>query len=476
MGKAIFNSYNGIQVNYCVSTECENFGKGDSEYYREVINNYDMQIYFCPKCGSYPQIINNRLIFEATKYQEQVHEIKIISCTNVRCLNHKHAVHSYREKYNAFGKTRTLKQRYQCKECGNIFTDKFSGINSFIEIQSGLFYGMKYFSGIRALCESENIYPKSFYKHQKEMVERLRYLAYIKEESFYKKTDRCLVVTDYCFIGDTLGTILIASVHNETGYIIGFDTNLSKDMDKSCFFNIKQKNKPINNAIKDNLALNILTGYEEIMSRSNYLDPTSNDLRGTPTFINLSQPYLCSFAHALRIHKKLSNKLNRYYFTSQDTMLRNSFINASLNELINGEDQLFYYKEGNKNIEGFSSSTFSIRRIGWWKDKWGFVSDGRMTKASCHIKGNNLTNDKWSQLTLDCSLDDVTRYLQLSSIFISKLIPTVHHQSVNDWLNIFTIYYNYCIPNKDGKTPAQLMGFFDRPMGLSELLSGKYYK
>ena len=153
-------------------------------------------------------------------------------------------------------------------------------------------------------------------------------------------------------------------------------------------------------------------------------------------------------------------------------MLRNAFINASLDDLISGNDQLFYYKENGKLMDWFDNDKLHVRNVGWWQDKWGFVSKGGKTMALCHIKGNGLTNTHWKELTIMATLSGVNNYLQRAITFLENLGTSINHQSINDWLHVFTAYYNYCLPNEGGKTPAQLMGFFDRPMGLSELLNG----
>ncbi len=469
--------YKGLQVNYCVSTECENFGISDPTLYQDVKNDQNLNIYFCPKCGSYPQKIDNKAVYQSVQYQKQHHGLKIISCPNEQCGSHGFAVHTHMEKYRSFGKTNTLKQRYQCRECKCVFTDRFSGINADLERQCALFYGMKYNQGVRNLCSLEGITPKAFYTHQRNMVDRLKYLAHVEEYQFFNTANECHLATSSRYIDKSRGAIIVASLHNQSGYVLGFDTNISKNFDKSCLLNkpdSKRRVRVSSNEGKGDLMSQVLAGYDEIMSRTNYLDPTSNGTVENRKLSGLTQPYLCSFAHALVMHRKLKLKSNRYYFVEQETMLRNAFINASLDKLKTQGAQLFYYKESPEKMEWFDKERLHVKNIGWWQDKWGFVAMPVGTKGACHIKGNNLTLDKWKTLIVETSFDDVTRYLDLSSVFLRTLINTVNHQSINDWLHIFTAYYNYCIPKKNGKTPAQLMGFTDRPMGLSELLSGEH--
>ncbi|MEF1257141.1 hypothetical protein [Vibrio sp. M260112] len=469
--------YKGIQVNYCVSAECENFGISDPALYQDVKNDQNLNIYFCPKCGSYPQKIDNKAVYQSVQHQKQYHGLKVISCPHEQCGSHGFAVHTHMDKYRSFGKTNALKKRYQCRECKCVFTDRFSGINTHLELQSALFYGMKYNQGVRNLCTLEGITPKAFYTHQRDMVDRLKYLAHVKEYQFFNTTDECHLATGYRYINKASGAIIVASVHNQSGYVLGFDTNISKKIDKSCLLD-KPKSKrrvrvsPIEE--KGDLMSLILAGYDEIMSRTNYLDPASNGTVMDRKPLELTQPYLCSFAHALVMHRKLKYKSQLYYFVEQETMLRNAFINASLGKLKTQGAQLFYYKESIEKMEWFDKDRLHVKNVGWWQDKWGFVAMPDGTKGACHIKGNGLTLEKWKDLTVETSLNDVTRYLDLSSSFLRTLVNTVNHQSINDWLHIFTAYYNYCIPKKNGKTPAQLMGFTDRAMGLSELLSGEY--
>ncbi len=468
--------YNGIQVNYCVSTGCENFGQSDPTLYQVVYNTKGLNIYYCPKCGSYPQIINNRSIYQTIEHQKKYHALSLISCPTKECSSHPLAVHVYSEHYRAFGKTNSLKQRYQCRACKTVFTDQLSCLNPQSEIQSAIFYGMMYSFGVRNICQKLNITAKTFYKLQHDMVDRLKYIAHVKEEIFYKKADECNLSTSYQFLGEQQGAMLIATADTASGYIIGFDTNLTTDMPPECLLNV-EPDIPIKLSVEgveqQDLIMDITAQYESIMTRKNYLDPTSN---GRPVLHSykglLSQPYLASFAHAMVLRKKLQHKSNRYYFVEQDTMLRNAFMNASLQDLLHSEDHLFYFKERSQKMKLFDEKLISIHYLGWWKDKWGFLSEDDKTKASCHIKGQRLSVEQWQSLLQKASLDGVKYYLDAASDFFQGLGPALNVQSINDWLHIFTGYYNFCLPHHNGKTPAQLLGLFDRPITLGELLNG----
>lgn len=475
--KTVFpKPYKGIQVNYCVSTGCENFGQSDPKLYQFVYNTKELNIYHCPKCGAYPQVINNRSVFQTIEHQKQYHALSLTSCTNHQCTSHSLAVHSFPENYRAFGKTNSLKQRYQCRLCKAVFTDQLSCKNPHSEAQNAIFYGMMYSFGVRNICQKLNITAKTFYKLQHDMVDRLKYIAHVKEESFYQKIEECSLSTSYQFLGKQQGAMLIATAHTSSGYILAFDTNLTTGMDPDCLLTIKS-GKPIRLPAEDlehtDLIMDITAQYEAIMARSNYLDPTSNERPIKHSYKGLlTQPYLASFAHALVLRKKLKNKSHRYYFVEQDTMLRNAFMNASLQDLLRSEDHLFYFRESNKKMAWFNENKLNTRRVGWWKDKWGFVTENDKTKGSCHIKGQNLSVDKWQELLQSANLDGVQHYLTAATLFFQGLGSTLNEQSFNDWLHVFTGYYNFCWPHRNGKTPAQLLGLLDGPITLGELLNG----
>lgn len=468
--------YNGIQVNYCVSTGCENFGQSDPSLYQTVHNTKALNIYHCPKCGAYPQVINNRSVYQTIEHQKRYHALSLTSCPNRECSSKSLAVHAFPERYRAFGKTNSLKQRYQCRCCETVFTDQLSCMNPHSEAQNAIFYGMMYSFGVRNICQKLNITAKAFYKLQHGMVDRLKYIAHVKEESFYNKVEKCNVSTSYEFLGEQQAAMIIATTHTESGYVLAFDTNFTTDMEPECLLAVESSlsiSSPVEVPEKGDLIMSITAQYEAIMSRKNYLDPTSNHRPVMHSYKgHLALPYLASFAHALVLRKKLQHKSHRYYFVEQDTMLRNAFMNASLQDLLRSEDHLFYFRESAPKMTWFNEHKLNIRHIGWWQDKWGFLSEGDKTKGACHIKGQGLSVEQWEKLLQETSLDRVQHYLDAAKAFFQGLGPTLNEQSINDWLHVFTGYYNFCWPHRDGKTPAQLLGFFDRPMTLGELLNG----
>ncbi|GEM_PF-4026255 len=467
--------YQGIQVNYCVSTGCENFGNSDPSLYKKVYNTKSLNIYHCPKCGSYPQIINNRSVYQTIRHQKNYHGLLLASCPDSQCKNHQRAVHTHPEAYRSFGKTNSLKQRYQCRECKTVFTDQLTFSNPMSEVQVSMFYGMMYSYGVRNICQHADITPKTYYRLQKNMVDRLKYIAHTKEDAFYRKRSDCVLSSDYRFISQHQGAMIVATAESSSGYILGFDTNFTPNSEEECLLHTTKTmsaSQPKPTPETSDLIADITTRYESIMKRSNYLDPTSDGASVQNAYkADLLQPYLASFAHAYVLRDKLKHKSRRYYFVEQDTMLRNAFINASLDDLIHSEDHLFYYRESSKPMSWFDERKINVRKVGWWQDNWGFVIDQNTTKAACHIKGQNLFKEEWQMLLTDTSLDGIKHYLNSISKFAQALGTALNEQSLNDWLHVYTGYYNFCWPHKNGKTPAQLLGICDRPFTLGELLS-----
>lgn len=475
--EAIFpKPYRGIQVNYCVSTGCENFGQSDASLYDVVINDKSLNIYYCPKCGAYPQFVDNRAVYQTIQHQKQYHSLSLTACPTKACPSYLKAVHANLKRYRAFGKTSSLKQRYQCLDCKKVFTDQLSCENTNSEIQSAMFYGMMYSFGVRNICQKLSITAKAFYKVQRNMVDRLKYVAHVKEATYYRDKSECSVSTCFQFVEGNEGTVLVASAEVQSGYILAFDTNLSTEVSAECRLALSSKQQKYDQpAISEHsdLMMKITSRYETILARRNYLDPTSDGRPLKHSYKGvLSQPYLASFAHALVLREKLKHKSKRYFFVEQDTMLRNAFLNSSLHDLLKSNDHLFYYQESAQKMDWFNDEKLNIRHVGWWRDKWGFCSLDNKTKASCHIQGQNLSLTQWKSLLNQANLDGVDHYLSSLNKFFQGLGTSLNEQSINDWLHIFTGCYNYCWPQADGKTPAQRLGLFDRPMSLGELLNG----
>ena len=126
---------NGIQVNFCKSPTCLNFGRPASEAIQgrgafvpeDKRDTYNLSGYsggtvlHCKRCGENPPVKSNLAISEEL---ERISKYLIppveSSCTTVACPNHGVGM-STPKSYLSFGKTKSGSQRYRCRLCKATF-------------------------------------------------------------------------------------------------------------------------------------------------------------------------------------------------------------------------------------------------------------------------------------------------------------------------------------------------------------------
>lgn len=133
-------SYRGIQVNYCKSPVCKNFGvlpkqgiRGAGKGKRKLLdpnyrltgggkNNSSVQTFKCKACNEFPPVKSNRGIYIEYKRLSKYLDVVERSCSNTNCINHKVGLKSHPDKYQKFGRSRHGAPRYRCKSCKKTFS------------------------------------------------------------------------------------------------------------------------------------------------------------------------------------------------------------------------------------------------------------------------------------------------------------------------------------------------------------------
>ena len=132
-------SYRGIQVNYCKSPVCKNFGipakqgsRGRGGVAKDRDPNYTVSgagkatdfvtTFKCKSCSEHLPIKSNRGISLEYKRLSDYLKESDPACTNNQCRNHRHGLKKHPDEYHRFGKTRHGSSRYRCKSCKTTFS------------------------------------------------------------------------------------------------------------------------------------------------------------------------------------------------------------------------------------------------------------------------------------------------------------------------------------------------------------------
>jgi len=131
-----------------------------------------------------------------------------------------------------------------------------------------------------------------------------------------------------------------------------------------------------------------------------------------------------------------------------------------------------------------------MEEIGHWKDRWMVHPLPKMAepeKAVCHLTNTGgLSADHLANLYLKATLHPIDRFFMQARrrlTFLERAVSSAssagrkwygyspyNPEMINTVLDIFRVYYNYCLKGKDGKTPAQRMGLARGPVDVSKII------
>jgi len=132
----------------------------------------------------------------------------------------------------------------------------------------------------------------------------------------------------------------------------------------------------------------------------------------------------------------------------------------------------------------------NMAEIGRWKDKWllhPFPNMSEPEKAICYLTDYGDYDEehqawlynKASMHAIDCFFMQVRRRLSLLERPISSASSTARRwfgysaynpESIIKLLDIFRVYYNYCLAGKDKQTPAMRIGLAKGPVPLEDII------
>jgi transposase-like protein len=244
----------GIDVNYCKTPTCANFGvrvaptaargPGAVNPYTIVARGAGLPAAKCNACGEIFNLKSNLGIYEEA-YRLLAQTYPAASCPDPMCRNHRVPTHVPRA-YQEFGLTKLGSQRYRCKECGKTFSVKPRGLNPIAhqkqseknrEILADLVGRMP----LRRICEAANVHPMVLYEridffHEQALAflaDRERRLAHMEIPRLYIGVDRQDNVVNRTQRKDKRNVTLtsVTAADNATGYVFGIHPNFDPSPD-----------------------------------------------------------------------------------------------------------------------------------------------------------------------------------------------------------------------------------------------------
>lgn len=150
----------GLQLNFCKTLACDNFGLSDAKRYVLQHANPKRPAMVCRECGAFPPLLNNRDVVNELHRLRHVHSDGLPACRNDACDNFGLSVHTHKHLYHAFGYSGD-RQRYRCKACQSTFVDKWSGANKKLQFQENLMGLLFTGYSVREICRKLSINPKN---------------------------------------------------------------------------------------------------------------------------------------------------------------------------------------------------------------------------------------------------------------------------------------------------------------------------
>lgn len=253
-------SYGGIQVNFCKSPVCTNFGvtiaeklKANSETpnpYRLSGAGRNFPVAKCNACGeSFPLKSNKGVFEELSRMLAALEPPNPASCPVADCSNHRIPVSAGKQFYSAYGLTRSGSQRYLCKGsvdghvCGKTFAvaTKSTLRQRLTHKNKMIFAALMNKVPLRRVAElvgvsGQTVYDKIDFLHRQCVAFSRSREALIREKEFerlYLSVDRQEYLTNWIRRADKRNTVVAAvtTADNASGYVFASHLNFDPSLD-----------------------------------------------------------------------------------------------------------------------------------------------------------------------------------------------------------------------------------------------------
>jgi transposase-like protein len=247
--------HGGVQVNYCKSPVCANYGiaagqtaerrLGGTNPYTLDGSRKGVSVCICNDCGEiFPLKSNLGIAEEAGRMADYLSPAAAVFCRNKDCANHANQVPvGTAGAYASFGKTTIGNPRWRCNVCGKTFSQNTKATARQREHRKNktIFRLLVNKMPVRRIIEVTDIDPKTFYHRldflhrqcQAFAANRERALAVLPIRRLYLGVDRQDYRVNWLVRKDKRNIQLsaIAAVDNDYGYCFGLHLNFDSSLD-----------------------------------------------------------------------------------------------------------------------------------------------------------------------------------------------------------------------------------------------------
>ncbi len=478
----------GLQLNFCKTLACDNFGLSDAKRYVLQHANPKRPAMVCRECGAFPPLLNNREVLNELHRLRQLHSDGLPACRNDDCANFGLSVHTHKHLYHAFGYSGD-RQRYRCKSCQSTFVDKWSGANKKLQFQENLMGLLFTGYSVREICRKLAINPKTFYDHVEHIASRCRRKLATIDARWVNHALNYELASHYQRLqpNSDNGVYWMATGDAHSGYILCQHVNYSAKeeplgtVDHNPYEAVSRfvspqytaEAKEPENTPSDYLRERIDQKYQTILARGNVEDPMGNMATfNYPTKGAVVRPPYTSYAHYLHVLDMCNEAGRVSLYMPQDPLLRSAALSVCLPRIQSQNVDLLYVDEDPSWDLTQSFEKFDIVYMSWWRDRWAIANQGSKLKGICYLAGNKNQPEQWFNKATTRNISFYqSRFQLLFEGFVNEPRRKLRPGGVLPLLDIFRAWHNLCYQDKHGQTPAQRLGVTDSPLTIKQLLS-----
>lgn len=565
----------GIQVNFCKSPACDNYGvpastrkqprgrgHASTDGYKVVAAGKSYSLLECLKCGEFPPIKNNESIDEELQRMlSGIPATQEASCPYAECSNHDIGISAGKQHYSAYGKSSAGAPRYKCKACGKVFNSSKSTSGQRLPHKNRLVFSLLVNKApFKRICEVAGINPKTLYDkigfiHRQCIAfageRESKLLDGLPLRRLYVSVDRQDYIVNWVQRADKRNTQLsaVGSADNGTGYVFGMHLNYDPDMDaadieedavaagdyataypfrKHARLWLKGDydaavNRSTAHTDTSELGGQIAVAYDEAVGRPDVeSSEQTNATRKLPTKGMQVHSEYTLYGHFYFLHKLFGGAEKVRFFLDQDSGMRAACLATFQPEVKARTCDAFYVRinkdmtvdekrraladsrrefqqvqrehpelaEKDLKLMLIKQRMSSMTKIGKWKDRWlthPFPNMSEPEKAICYLTDYGNYNEdhrawlynKASMHGIDCFFMQVRRRLSLLERPISTAsrarrmwhgYAAYRPDIIVKVLNVFRVFYNYCLVGKDKQTPAMRIGLAKGPVKLEDII------
>ncbi|WP_260260411.1 lactate dehydrogenase [Vibrio intestinalis] len=479
---------NGLQLNFCKTLACDNFGLSDAQHYIVQHANPKRPAMVCRECGAFPPLLNNQEVLNELQRLRQLHCEGLPACRNEECDYFGLSVHTHKHLYHAFGYSGD-RQRYRCKCCQSTFVDKWSGINKKLAFQENLLGLLFMGYSVREICRKLEINPKTFYDHVDHIASRCRRKLAMFDARWVNHAERYELASHYMPLQpkSNNGVLWIATGEAHSGYILCQHVNYSAEEEPEGEVDHNPFESPARFVSRDHyseanqptpepspvLRERIDQQYQTILARGNVEDPMGNlTVFNYPSKGALIRPPYTSYAHFLHVLDMCQQERQVSIYLPQDPVLRSAALSVCLPRIKSDSVDLMYVEEDANWQLNRSLDKIDIVHMGWWRDRWAITQSGAQAKGICYLAGSNNNPRLWLNKASIRKIEFYQhRFQLLFEGFINEPRRKLRPAGLLPVLDIFRAWHNLCYQDKQGATAAQNLGLTQSPLTLRQLLS-----